>query len=151
MNKLLIITTLLCWVTNPSLLSQSTSTATLEIKFTGIRNNEGYITVGINNTPEGWPREPQMSDRWKKQHIEAGVFTAKIEDLKYGTYAISVLDDENINEEMDMFIGIPKEGWGFSMNPPFKLSAPKFEACSFLVNKPYMQITINLRYAGKGR
>ncbi len=92
-----------------------------------------------------------MKDLWEKQNVEAGVFTAKIVDLEYGTYAISVLDDENSNLKMDMFIGIPKEGWGFSMNPPFKLSAPKFEACSFLVNKPCQQITINLRYAGKGR
>lgn len=151
MNKLLIITILLFWVTNPSLLSQSTSTATLEIKFTGIRNSNGNITIGINNAPEGWPREPQMNDRWKKQHIKAGVFTAKIEDLNYGTYAISVLDDENTNQKIDMFIGIPKEGWGFSMNPPFKLSAPKFNECSFLVDKPYQQITIHLRYVGKGR
>ena len=65
--------------------------------------------------------------------------------------AISVLDDENSNLEMDMVLGIPKEGWGFSMNPPVKLSAPKFRECAFLVDKPYHQITIDLRYAGKGK
>ncbi len=151
MNKVFIISILLFWVTNTSILSQTRSTATLEIRFTGIRNSNGNITIGINNSPEGWPREPQMNDLWKKQYIEAGVITAIIINLDYGTYAISVLDDENSNQKMDMFIGIPKEGWGFSRNPPFKLSAPNFEACSFLVNKPYQQITIDLRYAGKGR
>jgi uncharacterized protein (DUF2141 family) len=50
-----------------------------------------------------------------------------------------------------MFLGIPKEGFGFSMDPPFRLSAPKFDDCSFLLNQPNQQITIRFRYAGKGK
>ena len=75
------------------------------------------IAIGINHSPEGWPREPQMDANWKKTNIVDGVFTARIENLTYGTYAISVLDDENSNLEMDMILGIPKEGFGFSKNP----------------------------------
>ncbi len=78
-----------------------------------------------------------------------GVFTARVENLTYGTYAVSVLDDENSNLEMDMFIGIPKEGFGFSNNARVGLSPPKFEECSFILDQPYKQITIDLRYMGK--
>jgi len=141
---------LLLAVTLP-LFSQSSPTAILEIKFTGIRSNKGLVAIGMNKNPDGWPRKPHMEHNWKKTNLAEGVFTAKLENLAYGTYAISVLDDENSNLEMEMFMGIPKEGWGFSMNPPFKLSAPDFEDCSFVLNKPFMQITIDLRYAGKGR
>lgn len=131
--------------------SQSNPTATLEVRFTGIRDDKGLIAIGINTSSEGWPREPQISRNWKKANLVNGIFTARIENLKYGTYAISVLDDENSNLEMEMTLGIPREGWGFSMNPPLRLSAPKFEDCSFRLDRPFQQITIDLNYAGKGR
>ena len=118
MKKCVYIASLLVLTTGLPPFSQSTATATLEIKFTGIRNNKGLIAIGINKSPEGWPRKPHVEKNWKKAGLEDGVFTAKLENLAYGTYAISVLDDENSNLEMDMFMGIPKEGWGFSMNPP---------------------------------
>jgi len=134
-----------------SLLSQSTSRGTLEIRFVDIRNSKGKIAIGINTMPDGWPRQPQLGFDWKKENLVNGVFTVKIPDLPYGSLAISALDDENSNLEMDMFLGIPKEGFGFSMDPPFRLSAPKFEDCSFLLNQPEQQITIRFRYAGKGK
>lgn len=131
--------------------AQSTSTSTLEIRFTGLRSDKGLIAIGYSTSSEGWPREPQKSRNWKKANqVVNGVFTARLENLPRGTYAISVLDDVNGNNEMEMTLGIPKEGWGFSMNPPFKLSAPKFDECSFRLDQPFQQITIDLRYAGKG-
>lgn len=151
MNKVLLITSLICLVSGPSLFSQSTSKGTLEIEFKGLRNNRGQIAIGLHNSDEGWPREPQMNYKWNKVNLEEGVLRVKVPDLTYGTYAVSVLDDENSNHEMEMSIGIPKEGYGFSMNPHIKLSAPKFEECSFLLDKPCKQITIDLRYVGKER
>ena len=71
--------------------SQTNATSTLEIKFTGLRNSNGLITIGINSSPEGWPRQPHMEPNWEKTNIENGVFTAKVENLAYGTYAVSVL------------------------------------------------------------
>ncbi len=145
------ITFLLCWILFQPIFAQSSHTSTLEIKFTGLRNDKGLIAIGINSSPDGWPRKPQMDPNWKKRNIVEGVFTARVENLPYGTYAVSVLDDENSNLDIDMFLGIPKEGWGFSMNPPFKLSAPKFEECSFILDKPLKQITINMRYVRKDK
>jgi len=151
MKKAYFLTLLLCWMGIQPSISQSDATVKLEIKFTGIRNNKGLIAIGINSSPEGWPREPQKKANWKKTNIIDGVFTARIENLTYGTYAISVLDDENENFEMDMFLGIPKEGFGFSGNPRVKLSPPEFEDCQFSIEKPFQQITIDIRYISKGK
>jgi uncharacterized protein (DUF2141 family) len=151
MRVKILITIILCWGLSPLLSSPGNSKATLEIHFTGIRSDKGMIAIGMNRSEEGWPREPHLDYNWVKGELKGGVFKAKIADLAYGTYAISVLDDENGNLEMDMFMGIPKEGWGFSMNPPFKLTAPAFNECSFSVDSPYQQITIDLRYVKKGR
>ncbi len=151
MSKTFLISFLLSWIFLLPINAQSKATSILEIKFTGIQNNKGLIAIGINHSPEGWPRQPHMDPNWNKTNIVEGIFIAQVENLAYGTYAVSVLDDENSNLEMDMWLGIPKEGWGFSMNPPFRLSAPNFEECSFVLDKPFKQITIDLRYAGKGK
>jgi uncharacterized protein (DUF2141 family) len=87
-----------------------------------------------------------MDPKWKKSNINGGTMTVRLEDMDYGTYAISVLDDENSNLEMDMFLGIPKEGFDFSMNPKTKLKAPKFEECAFVVDEPVKRIRIELNY-----
>ena len=139
------------WGAFTSVTAQSAPSGTIEIRFTGIRDSGGLIAIGVNRNRDGWPRDPHMDFNWEKTGMVDGVFIARIENLVYGTYAISVLDDENSNLEMDMFMGIPREGWGFSMNPPFKLSTPDFEECSFLLSEPLKRITIDLRYAGRGR
>lgn len=150
MNKALLILLLLTFAGIHPLVSQNRPKATLEITFTGMRNGKGMVATGVNRSPEGWPREPHLSPKWKKTGIDKGSMTVKLENLEYGSYAMSVLDDENSNLEMDMFLGIPKEGFGFSMNPKTKMKAPRFEECVFEIDKPYKRITIELKYIGKG-
>jgi uncharacterized protein (DUF2141 family) len=49
-----------------------------------------------------------------------------------GIYAVSVLDDTNMNGKMDFnFIGLPTKGYGFSNDAKATLSAPSFSAASF--------------------
>ncbi|HDS06324.1 MAG TPA: DUF2141 domain-containing protein [Bacteroides sp.] len=133
------------------LCGQSPLTGTLEIRFTGIRSDRGQIAVGMNRSPEGWPREPHMDFFWEKDGLDNGVLVAEIENLPYGVYAISVLDDVNRNGEMEMVLGIPREGWGFSNNPANRLSPPDFNKCAFLIEQPFVRITIELHYAAGGR
>ena len=107
------------------------------------------MAIGINRTPEGWPNTADTIVNWPKKNIKDGVFIGKIINLPYGTYAISVLDDENNNAEMDRTLGMPREGYGFSNNPVVKLRPPSFEESSFKFDKPYMEIEIELTYRGK--
>jgi uncharacterized protein (DUF2141 family) len=52
-----------------------------------------------------------------------------------GTYALFVIHDANSNGKMDTnFLGIPKEGYGASMNKLPFAAAPKFEANKFIVS-----------------
>ncbi len=132
-----------------SLQAQSDSIGTLEIKFTGIRNNEGQIAINISSVPKGFPRKPGIEIQFSKDQVEDGVLTVEIDSLSYGIYAISVLDDLNSNYKMDMFLRFPKEGYGFSLNPDNKLRAPKFKECSFEFNQPHQTITIVMRYPRK--
>ena len=134
-----------------SLRSQTPDKGTLEIQFTGVHNDVGLIAIGIYKSSDRWPDNANIELQWKKENIVDGVFTVQVPDLPYGTMAISALDDENCDIKMDYFLGIPREGYGFSMNPHIRLSVPKFDACAFLLNQPFKQITIDLKYTGKGK
>jgi uncharacterized protein (DUF2141 family) len=148
----LILTALLltCIQTFPLYSQPQPGKGTLEITFTGLRNDVGLVAIGINKSEKGWPRKPDMDPNWKKTNGKASTMTVKLENFPYGTYAISMLDDENKNLDMDSFLGIPKEGFGFSNNPKVGFSAPDFEECTFVFNQPVQRIRIEVRYMGKG-
>jgi uncharacterized protein (DUF2141 family) len=68
-------------------------------------------------------------------------------DLPQGTFAVSVLHDENGNGKMDKnFVGMPKEGYGASNNPKKKKRAPTFDEAKFSLNSTGQTIEITLIY-----
>lgn len=152
MKQLIFATLLLSICHSSPLHAQSPGKGTLEIRFTNLRSDVGSISIGINTSEKGWPRKAEMEFQFKKVNVQDGTFVAQVRDLPYGTMAISVLDDENEDVEMEMTLGIPREGFGFSNDAPIRgLSAPKFEACSFRFENSGQQISIALRYMGKGK
>lgn len=144
---LLLISSLSCH----ELFSQSAKAGTLEIHFTHLRSDKGSIAIGINTSSKGWPRKAEKEMQFKKAAVKDGVFVVRIPDMPFGTMAISVLDDENNNVEMDMRLGVPQEGFGFSRDAPLGLGPPKFDNCSFEFGSDNQQISIKLRYMGKGK
>lgn len=55
-----------------------------------------------------------------------------IENLKQGKYSFRYFHDENENENLDTnWLGIPKEGFGFSNNAEVFFSPPLFEKTIF--------------------
>lgn len=151
MTKTILILCLLSSLKGLTLDAQSDSLSTLEITFTEIRSPEGQIAININTPAEDFPNEPGLEIQFEKEGIKDGVLVAVVKDLPYGSYAISVLDDLNYDMEMDLLLGMPREGYGFSMNPEFRLRTPKFEDCAFQLNQPLQQITIHMRYHGKNK
>jgi len=152
MKQLIICSLLLYAFTSQALISQSSQTGTLEIRFTNLRSDVGSMSIGINTSEKGWPRKAEMEFQFKKVDVQDGVFVTQVPNLPFGIMAISVLDDENEDVEMEMTLGIPREGFGFSNDAPIRgLSSPKFEACSFEFSQTGQQISIALRYMGKGK
>ena len=66
--------------------------------------------------------------------------------MAVGKYAISILDDENSNDDLDRFLGIPTEGYGFSNNVKPLLSMPKYEELLFDLNQDYLCLKLKLQY-----
>jgi uncharacterized protein (DUF2141 family) len=68
--------------------------------------------------------------------------------LEPGIYGLSLLDDENSNGKMEYnFLGIPKEGFGFSDYYHKGLKRPKFESFKFSIDKGQTKkLTVRIRY-----
>ena len=67
-------------------------------------------------------------------------------DIPPGTYAIAVIH-ENMNGKLDTnWMGIPKEGYGFSNTTIDEFGAPAFSAASFRYDGQNLNLTIELKY-----
>lgn len=64
-----------------------------------------------------------------------------------GRYAVAVIHDANEDGKLNSgFLGIPKEGFGFSRNPKIRTSAPDFEDTAILLADQSTSIQILLKY-----
>ena len=82
--------------------------------------------------------------------------TAKIADRRAvceftavmpGTYAVSVVHDENSNGKLDTnFIGMPREGVGASNDAKGHMGPPKFSAASFRYERRRLDLKIHVNY-----
>lgn len=70
-----------------------------------------------------------------------------IPNLQEGEYAVSVIHDENKNQKLDTnFLGIPKEGFGFSKNPNIKMRAASYSECKFKLANKDLKLQIRMKY-----
>lgn len=121
-------------------------TGTLKINLSNIRNNEGYIYIFLYQYSDQFPYSPYKHYKVDKSKVKNGILIAQISDLEFkNNYAISLIDDENDNEDLDRWLGIPHEGYGFSNNVKPFLSLPKFNELCFDFQKS-KNTTIKLQY-----
>ena len=121
------------------------SAADLSVTIPNIKENRGEIVIAIFDKSESFPKygDPYRTIRFPVESKEA-VYV--LEDIDLGSYAIAIYHDENHDGKCNVdFLGIPKEGYGFSNNVKPILRAPSFESCEIklLDNKA---ISVNLIY-----
>jgi len=116
---------------------------TLTINVPSISPVEGELQVSVFNSEKSFLKENEEYKIYRF-NIEKTEGKFVIKDLPKGEYSMVIYHDKNNNGEMDRsFLGIPKEGYGFSNNFKPRLSGPIFEDCSFtLVNKKEIEISL---------
>ena len=73
-----------------------------------------------------------------------GKCTGTFADVPFGKYAVSIFFDENQNGELDTnWLGIPKEPFGFSNNPPMRFGPPSYEDAIFSIEQHEMTISVS--------
>lgn len=119
---------------------------TLNLVLTGLRSSAGEVRVCV------WHEAASFPDCRKGQDVRmlaapaAAEVRLAVEGLAPGSYAVSVIHDENGNRRLDKnFVGIPTEGVGFSHNPRVTFGPPAFAKASFDTSRESTQ-TIRMKY-----
>ncbi len=101
----------------------------LTVEIDQLRNNNGKLLLELNN-------EDEEIIQGFSETIANNKCVIVIKDLKPGKYAFKFFHDENNDEEINTnFMGIPKEGYGFSNNAKGTFGPPSFDKMLFELSK----------------
>jgi uncharacterized protein (DUF2141 family) len=102
---------------------------TLTIEIGQLRNNNGKLLLELNN-------DKGEVIKGFAETISDGKCILVITELKPGKYAFKYFHDENGDEKINTnFMGIPKEGYGFSNNAKGTFGPPSFNKMVFEIIK----------------
>ena len=125
-----------------------TQTGSVVIATVGkLRAPRGNIGCRLFFQEKSFPRGTERTVR-KSVHVSGDFARCVFENVPPGTYAMTVIHDENDNGKLDKnFIGMPTEGYGVSNNKTHATSAPVWSECKFVVEaSKKRQLAIGLRY-----
>lgn len=122
--------------------------APLKIDVQDVENAKGHIVLAVYKqgdftaSKDGPP--PAYSN---KSPAVPGVVSFTVDDVAPGAYTIVVFHDENDNEDVDTtWIGLPKEGIGFSNNAKINMGPPAESEMLFEVSDAGAEQAIALAY-----
>jgi uncharacterized protein (DUF2141 family) len=107
--------------------------ATLTVEVSHLRNSNGRVQCLLYNTEGSIPDE-KFEKYYRIAHgiISNNACRITFKNLPKGSYAVTVLHDENSNGEIDKRFLLPLEGIGFSNYQSLGISnRPSFEKASF--------------------
>ena len=117
----------------------------LDVTLDKVRSAKGLMRVCLTADPANFPNCVDDRDAVTRT-IPAGQHHFRFAALPPGDYAVAVIHDENGNARLDTFAGIPKEGFGFSRNPPIRFGPPRFAAARFTLAGDAEQQQVTMRY-----
>lgn len=122
------------------------ASASLIVSVSGLRSTKGLVRICLTREPRFFPsceKDPAGISASVPANSSAHI---RIPGITSGDYALSVLHDENANGRVDMLLGIPREGVGFSRNPRLRFSAPSFAAVRFHIGAADVTQEVKMRY-----
>lgn len=106
-------------------------TSCLVILLNGMKNANGKINVALYHSNSSFNHSEQAF-RSLFIPINVNPLEIKFDSLPSGEYAFAVFHDENNNQNLDQnFLGIPKEGFGFSNNAFGSFGPPSYSEAKF--------------------
>ncbi len=117
----------------------------LLLKIVNSKSDKGTIQVLIFDKEKGYPDQGDQAIKKLSLPIKNKKAEILIEDLKPGTYAVSVFHDEDGDGKLRTNgVGIPKDRYGFSNNPSSIFGAPDFKKASFELKRDRKAVNIKL-------
>jgi len=125
----------------------SSETGTLILTVAGLRNYHGAVNIAVFATAKGFPERANAAIDKRVVKLAGADPIIEFNELPFSNYAIAVFHDENDNGRLDKnWLGIPKEGVGFSHNPKSINGPPSFVEAKFSFSSKKQSLTIKLIY-----
>ncbi len=120
----------------------------IKLSVTNLRSDRGFVLVSLFKDGVGYPDDAKKAFKTAKVSILDKKASVLFPGLPTGTYAISILHDENNDQRMNKsFLGLPKEGYGFSNNAIGAFGPPGLSRASFRhTQNALTQVTIRTKY-----
>lgn len=118
----------------------------LTVRVERVKTDKGPVLCDLFNAADGFPgASPIIGGSIRLEASAEPVCTWR--DLPAGSYAVSVIQDENANGSLDMnTFGVPTEGYGASNNVLPATSAPRFADSSVsLDGAAAAELTVRLK------
>lgn len=105
------------------------------VEVTNILNQNGKLAIGLYNKNDDTFANMTKYYKGANLDIDDTKVIYEFKNIPNGTYAISVIHDENDNKKLDKnFLGIPTEGYGFSNNIRPAFRGANFDESKFVLN-----------------
>ena len=118
----------------------------LEVRVERLRSARGVLHLCLTRSPAHFP-DCRSDPQAVKRTVPASAGGAmRLTGIAAGSWALSVFHDENRNEKLDSFVGIPREGFGFSRNPAVRFGPPKFREVRVDLGPGIARQTVRMQY-----
>ncbi|WP_373487279.1 DUF2141 domain-containing protein [Blastomonas sp.] len=117
----------------------------LNIAVDGLRSSKGLLQLCLTANERSFP-DCNDDPAARKLTAQAREGVARFNGLPPGQYALAIIHDENGNNKLDTFAGIPKEGIGFSRNPSFSFGPPRFAKVLFIAQGEGINQRVRIKY-----
>jgi uncharacterized protein (DUF2141 family) len=120
-------------------------TSILTVKISDIENSDGTLLVSVFSPDDDWLKETYTFHRLEVD-MKDGVQSVDFTGLEPGTYAVSIIHDQNNNGELDSgMFHIPKEPYGFSNDAKGRMGPPGFDDCKFEYDGGLLEVQVTMR------
>ncbi len=118
-----------------------------QIKVTDIRSGKGNIILNVFKDNDSYDKNQSYKKfTFDKKALLNGTLNVHI-NIEPGVYGITMIDDENEDGKINKnFVGIPKEGFGFSNFLMTKMKKPSFDDFKVDLKSIKHQVTIKVKY-----
>ena len=123
------------------------SNSSLTVTVIELRNQQGQVCFSLFSDSKGFPSSSDRALQSRCINARETPLAVTFSNLSPGSYAVAVIHDTNGDGTLNRgFLGIPKEGFGFSRNPRIFAGPPSFRGTAVLVEGQSTNIQIQLNY-----
>ena len=120
--------------------AQSDTGNSITVVMENFQSNQGSVMVGLYATSDEWLKKTYMGEITQ---IDNKTSKCVFENVPNGTYAVSIIHDENSNGKLDLgYFGIPKEPYASSMGAKGFMGPPKWMDAKFTIEGSDKELAI---------